>query len=100
MTAARLGILVRFGLHAGMAERFLPLVKDNAAASRNEPGCLRFDVLTDPERPDEVVLYELYDDGPAFDAHLRTRHYADFDSATAGMIAAKHVKRLRLEMAA
>ena len=48
---------------------FLPLMKSNADASlRDEPECLRFDIATDPDRPHEVFLYELYTDRAGFDA--------------------------------
>ena len=40
---------------------------------------------------DRVYLYEIYDDQAAFDAHIASRHYADFDRASAGIVASKQV---------
>lgn len=75
-----------------MAE-FLPLMNDNARTSlKDEPGCHQFDVCTDPERPNEVFLYELYADRAAFEAHLASAHFADFDSKTSMLIADKDVR--------
>ncbi|SDZ11854.1 Quinol monooxygenase YgiN [Jannaschia faecimaris] len=74
-----------------MAE-FKPAMMDNARASLGEPACNRFDVATDPARPDEVFLYELYDDEAGFAAHRETPHYKAFDALTAPMIADKAVK--------
>ncbi|MEL6748477.1 MAG: antibiotic biosynthesis monooxygenase [Pseudomonadota bacterium] len=37
------------------------------------------------------MLYELYDDRAAFEAHLASAHYAAFDAATKDLIAAKTV---------
>jgi len=91
-----LAVVVRFRLHPGGAERFMPLMHENAATSLAvEPGCTRFDVLTDPGRPDEVLLYELYDDRAAFDVHLRSAHFRAFDEATSNLVAEKHVELFR-----
>lgn len=66
---------------------------ENAAASLgNEAGCHQFDVATDPDRPAEVFLYELYSDAKAFSAHLETAHFATFDASTSDMIEAKDVR--------
>ncbi|MGI9463684.1 MAG: putative quinol monooxygenase, partial [Aestuariivirgaceae bacterium] len=42
--------------------------------------CRRFDVCTDPDRPERVFLYEIYDDRAAFDAHLASDHFKAFDA--------------------
>jgi (4S)-4-hydroxy-5-phosphonooxypentane-2,3-dione isomerase len=41
--------------------------------------------------PDTVFLWEIYDDRAAFDAHLASRHFRDFDRATADMVRTKTV---------
>ena len=85
-------VCVTFRLHEGSAEAFRPLMLENARTSLAvEPGCQRFDVLTDPGRPGEVFLYELYDDRAAFDAHLASAHFRAFDAQVAGMVAEKRV---------
>jgi quinol monooxygenase YgiN len=60
---------------------------------KEEPGCLRFDICTDPERPGDVMLYEVYTDADAFPAHMGTRHFKVFDAAAKDMIAGKHVEQ-------
>lgn len=70
---------------------FLPLMMTNAATSRKEVGCRQFDVCTDPGKPAEVFLYEVYDDAAAFALHLASRHFLEFDSATQDMVAVKSV---------
>ena len=90
-------IIVRFTLAPGTRERFLTLVRDNAATSvRDEPGCHRFDVLV-PAAEDEVALYEIYADAAAFDIHLASPHFAAFDRATRGMVRDKAVTRFSLD---
>lgn len=86
-------VVVTFQIKPEAAAAFLPLMLGNAKTSlADEPGCHQFDVATDPARPEEVFLYELYDDAAAFDAHLASAHFHAFDAATAEMIAQKSVR--------
>jgi (4S)-4-hydroxy-5-phosphonooxypentane-2,3-dione isomerase len=76
-------ITVDFFLHAGTLEPFLRLIKENAQKSlSDEPGCDRFDVLIEKGSPDHIVLYEIYQDRAAFDAHVKSRHFAQFNTAS------------------
>ena len=86
-------IVVEFKIHKGRMAAFRKLMDENARAScRDEPGCQRFDVLTSPKDPDLILLYEIYDDRAAFDAHKRTSHFLVFDKESAPLIAGKVVK--------
>ena len=58
---------------------------DSRSSVGNEPGCRQFDVLTMESAPEAIVLYEVYDDRAAFDAHLATPHYAKFAEGVARM---------------
>lgn len=72
--------------------RFLARVARQAADSlEREPGCRQFDVWSAPDRPGQVYLYEVYDDRAAFEAHLASAHFADFDRQVAPLVAAKTV---------
>jgi len=85
-------IIVDFRVKPGMREEFRRLIDENARASaKREPGCRRFDVLEPLGEPDRVVLYEIYDDRAAFDAHTSTEHYARFSAESAGLVASKSV---------
>ncbi|MDW3183506.1 putative quinol monooxygenase [Roseobacter sp.] len=85
-------VVVTFQIKPNHVADFLPLMTRNAATSlAEEPGCHQFDVATDPARPEEVFLYELYEDAAAFDAHLASEHFKSFDAAVTDMIAAKSV---------
>jgi len=68
-------------------QEFLAETRRNAAASVQEPGVRRFDVLRDESDPGHVVLTEVYVDQPAADAHKRTAHYARWRDAVAAMMA-------------
>jgi len=66
---------------------------------RDEPGCRQFDVVTPVGSVDRVVLYEIYDDAAAFEAHKRTRHFAVFDGGSASLVAEKVVTLGQLDYA-
>jgi autoinducer 2-degrading protein len=85
-------VLVEFRLKSGSRGDFRPLVDENARTSaRMEAGCRCFDVIEPAGDPDAVLLYEIYDDRAAFDAHVASQHYARFDSASAGYVVGKSV---------
>ncbi|HVZ00357.1 MAG TPA: putative quinol monooxygenase [Dongiaceae bacterium] len=85
-------IVVDFEIRPGAMQDFRRLVDANAKASvRDEPGCRRFDVLANPKDANRILLYEIYDDRAAFDAHRRTPHFAVFDRESAALVADKTV---------
>ena len=88
-----LAVTVNFDVDPRHMEAFLPLMLENALASvRDEPGCLQFDVCTDPDQPGQVFLYELYTDLAAFERHQTMPHFTAFDAAAAEMIVGKAVR--------
>lgn len=68
-------------------EAFLAATMENAAASRDEPGVRRFDVLTDRNDAGHVVLVEIYRDEAAAAAHKDTAHYQRWRDTVAVMMA-------------
>jgi quinol monooxygenase YgiN len=85
-------IVVDFKIKPGRMAEFRRLIDDNARASvRDEPGCSRFDVCANRKDADRVLLYEIYDDRAAFDAHLKTRHFAIFNETSAVLVVDKTV---------
>ena len=83
-----LAILVEFVVQPDFMARFRGLVRANARQSlSDEAGCRRFDVLVPEDDARRIVLYEIYDDKPAFDAHVRSDHYVKFDAASADLVA-------------
>ncbi len=68
-------------------EAFLAETRRNAAASLEESGVRRFDVLQDEGDAGHLVLNEVYVDQSAADAHKQTAHYARWRDAVAGMLA-------------
>src|ERR1700736_1792111 len=58
-------------------EKFLKAIEVDALGSeRDEPGCLRFNVLQDEKDKNVYYFYEVYKDQAALEAHCKTPHYA------------------------
>jgi quinol monooxygenase YgiN len=90
-------IIVDFRLRPGSMDAFRELVDANAADScRLESGCRRFDVLVPVAEPDRIVLYEIYNDRDAFEAHLNTPHFASFNRESSPLVATKSVSEFAL----
>jgi quinol monooxygenase YgiN len=59
----------------GKAAELEALLHTLQAASRAEPGNLRWDIWRDQANPDRLVLDELYTDNTAVAAHRETAHF-------------------------
>ena len=85
-------VCVEFELNEAAAENFMPLMNQQADNSVSlEEGCLRFDVMTNAEKPDLVFLYEIYASQDAFKIHLESDHFKTFDAAVGPMVKDKRV---------
>ena len=78
---AKVALIVEFTLKPGAHAAFDAIIRDHAAGTlADEPGCERFDVLQPrgKEGPDltRVMLYEVYADDAAFQAHTKNPRLA------------------------
>lgn len=72
-----LAMLVKVRIKPEGRQRFLQAIETDALGSeRDEPGCLRFNVLQDAKDADVYYFYEVYRDQAALDAHRQAPHYA------------------------
>ena len=63
-------------------KRFLEAIEADALGSeRDEPGCMRFNVLQDERDENVYYFYEVYKDQAALDAHRQAPHYAIWRAA-------------------
>jgi len=88
-------LVVEFRIKPEFVRDFEAAIDENARLSREtEPGCRQFDVCRDDAEPALFLLYELYDDEAAIQAHLETAHFRKLDATSAAWVAAKTVRRL------
>lgn len=92
MTKPKCSVCVIFTIKAEYVERFREAVLLQAHNSlEKEDFCHQFDVCFDPEKPNQVLLYETYDDRASFAKHRQTEHFAQFSSAITGWVESKQV---------
>ena len=71
------------------AEKFMSKLMENAKAARTEAGCKTFDVLVDPQDKTKVMLYEVYADEKAFEAHQATAHFKKYIAEAVPLLASR-----------
>ena len=75
-------LVVSLNVKPDKREQFLAAAQDDSTCSvRDEPGCLRFDVLQDSTDQNLYYFYEIYKDDEAFKAHATMPHYARWQKA-------------------
>ena len=76
-------------------ERWMRMALENAREARKEPGCRQFEVLVDPKDRTKVLLFEIYDDEKAFEAHQQTAHFKRYLAEAVPLLASRerHVWR-------
>ncbi len=77
-----LAIWVKVRIKPDMREKFLKAIEHDALGSeRDEPGCVRFNVLQDEKDQNVYYFYEVYKDQAALEAHRQAPHYAVWRAA-------------------
>lgn len=88
-------VIAEFAVKPERLEDFLACARaDSEGATGTEPGCRQFDVTVPEDGAPVVVLYEVYDDRAAFDAHLETPHLRAFRDAIEPMVVSRDVRFL------
>ena len=85
-------VTVEFEIQTENVAEFCEAILLQASNSlTRETGCRQFDVCFDPERDTRCFLYEKYDDRVAFDDHLASDHFKEFDMRIASWVVNKSV---------
>lgn len=84
-------ITVQLKVKPERVDEFLALTLENATSAREEPGCLRFDVLRNEKEPDRFFFYEVYRTTLDHKAHQETAHYLRWKDDVADLLAEPRV---------
>jgi (4S)-4-hydroxy-5-phosphonooxypentane-2,3-dione isomerase len=76
-------------------ERFMAGLLDNAREARKEPGCRQFEALVDVTDATKVMLFEVYDDEKAFEAHQQTPHFKKYFAESVPLLASRERQTLK-----
>ena len=92
-----IALVVQLDLEPGRREAFVArALRHRETVLANEPGCLRFDVLTSDEDENRVFLYEVYADEAALEHHFGTPWMKRYLEDTGPMIARRRRNRCLL----
>jgi quinol monooxygenase YgiN len=74
-----MGYVVRatWTVQEGHEDTVLANVRALTPLSRAEPGCQFYQAYRDPEAPEVIHLFEIYDDEAAYQAHGSSAHFQD-----------------------
>jgi len=82
-------LVVNIRIKPENVERWMSMALENARAARKEPGCRQFEVLVDPKDKAKVMLFEIYDDEKAFEAHQQTPHFKKYLAEAVPLLASR-----------
>jgi quinol monooxygenase YgiN len=77
---AEVSVLVSVTVQAGMEEELLAAMQKIIVASREEPGCLHYDVVQSVDEPRHFKFIEKFKDHDAFEFHINQSHIKHFDN--------------------
>lgn len=75
-------------------DAFFAAVEPMVAATHAEPGCREYVFSPDPDNSTRILLFELWDDQAALDAHFATTHMAEFQGKMAAIaVVGREIKK-------
>ena len=82
-------LVVKIQIKPENVDAFMKQLDANAKAARTEPGCKQFEVLVDPKDRAKIMLFEVYNDEAAFEAHQATPHFKKYLAEAVPMLASR-----------
>jgi (4S)-4-hydroxy-5-phosphonooxypentane-2,3-dione isomerase len=84
--------LVELDIVPAEFDKFIEALKENGAASVKDPGCREFNIIVSEKDPHHVLVFEVYDNAAALEAHRATDHYKKYQATVANMVAKRDVR--------
>jgi (4S)-4-hydroxy-5-phosphonooxypentane-2,3-dione isomerase len=84
--------VVEYDIQPGQIDAYLAAVKENGAATVKEPGCQQFNVLVSQKDPNHVLLFEVYNDAAAAQAHRETDHFKKYAATIKDLFVKREVR--------
>ena len=76
-------------------DKFMAGLLANAREARKEPGCRQFEALVDVADRTKVMLFEVYEDEKAFEAHQQTPHFKKYLAEAVPLLASRERQILK-----
>jgi quinol monooxygenase YgiN len=81
-------VVASFSPKSGQERAVEDILRGMTKPSRNEPGCLRYDLYRNDGDSAAFTLFEIYTEDEAFASHRKTPHYLAFRAAIADLLSA------------
>ena len=76
----------------GQIDNYLAALKENGAAAVHEPGCREFNIQVSQKDPNHVLIFEVYENAAALEAHRQTDHFKKYAATTKEMVAKREAR--------
>ena len=76
----------------GELDKNMAAIMENGAASVKESGCREFNITVSQKDPNHVLVYEVYNNAAAAEAHRVTDHFKKYVATSANMIAKRDAR--------
>ena len=88
-------VFITATMHAkpGMRDELRKKLLERAEHGRSEPGCIRFDVLTQADDPDMFLLNEAWVSDEAVDAHFKSEAHLSWQAEREKYVASRQLVR-------
>jgi (4S)-4-hydroxy-5-phosphonooxypentane-2,3-dione isomerase len=86
--------VVDLDIVAADRDKFIALAKDNGATAVKEPGCHEFNIAVSQKDPNHVVLFEIWENAAALDAHRASDHFKAYQNATKDMVSKRELRTM------
>src|SRR5437660_1189465 len=70
--------LVDYEIAPADRQKFIEALKENGVATIKETGCRQFDVSQSASNPNEIFIYEIYENEAAVQAHRASDHFKKY----------------------
>jgi len=90
---AKVFITATMHAKAGMRDELRKKLLERAQHGRSEPGCIRFDVLTQTDDPDTFLLNEAWVSDEAVDAHFKSEAHLSWQAEREKYVASRQLVR-------
>ena len=87
MDEPTLTVFAEFHAHPGKEDELRGLLQGLIEPTREEPGCLQYDLHADNDEPGRFLFFERWTSMARLQAHLGSPHFTAFQSRSAGLAA-------------
>ncbi|MCB1061503.1 MAG: antibiotic biosynthesis monooxygenase [Verrucomicrobiae bacterium] len=70
-----IAIIVQIKVKPECLDQMLEAMAENAKYSNQEPGCQKWEYSQHLTDPNQLAIYEIYDDAEAVQAHMESEHF-------------------------